>query len=55
MRVAIIHDSLNDFRGAEVLVLFLANVLRGLGYKIVYAREKTGWKRVERLPPIPIM
>jgi hypothetical protein len=34
MRVAIIHDSLNDFRGAEVLVLCLANVLRGLGYKI---------------------
>jgi hypothetical protein len=46
MRAAIIHDSLNDFRGAEVLVLCLANVLRGLGYKIgpMSGRKLTGRK-----------
>ena len=52
MRVAIIHDSLNDFGGAEVLALGLAKVLKEMRHHVeLYVRERTDWDKVRRLSP----
>ncbi|MFZ8793881.1 MAG: hypothetical protein ACO2O2_08375, partial [Acidilobaceae archaeon] len=52
MRVAIIHDSLNDFGGAEVLALGLAKALKEMRHHVkLYVRERTNWDRVRRLSP----
>ncbi len=52
MSIAIIHDSLNNFGGAEVLALGLAKALKEMGYRVdLYVREKTRWDRVGKLYP----
>jgi len=52
MSIAIIHDSLNNFGGAEVLALGLAKALKEMRYRVdLYVREKTDWNRVGKLSP----
>ena len=50
MRIALIHDSLNAYGGAERLALAFAKALKEGGHLVdLYVVEKTRWDRVEKL------
>jgi glycosyltransferase involved in cell wall biosynthesis len=50
MRIALIHDSLNAYGGAERLALAFAKALKESGHLVdLYVVEKTRWDRVEKL------
>ncbi|MEM0172674.1 MAG: glycosyltransferase, partial [Thermoproteota archaeon] len=50
MRVAVVHDTLNPFGGAERLALYVIKVLRELGYTVdLVTEEKTNWDKVKSL------
>ena len=50
MRIALIHDSLNAYGGAERLALAFAKALKEGGHSVdLYVMEGTMWDRVEKL------
>jgi len=50
MRIALIHDSLNAYGGAERLALAFAKALKEGGHSVdLYVMERTMWDRVEKL------
>jgi glycosyltransferase involved in cell wall biosynthesis len=50
MRIALIHDSLNAYGGAERLALAFAKALKEGGHSVdLYVVERTMWDRVEKL------
>jgi len=50
MRIALIHDSLNAYGGAERLALAFAKALKEGGHLVdLYVVEKTRWDRVKKL------
>ena len=49
-RIALVHDSLNSYGGAERVALEIARALKELGFSIdLYVIERTDWERVKRL------
>jgi hypothetical protein len=47
MRIALIHDSLNNGEGAERLAIYMAKALSESGYNTyLITAEKTNWRRL---------